>query len=80
MPFFPSYVAFTFPMVISAVACKLTTVNYLGAGPTGNGAKVNIGLANITKYIFQIQTWIAFILVIYALIRFVMFICKKETK
>lgn len=73
MPFFPSYAAFTFPMVISAIACKLTTAQYLGGE-----VKANPGLANITKNIFQIQTWIALILVLYALIRFVQFICKNE--
>lgn len=75
MQFFPSYAAFTFPMVISAVACKLTTAQYLGGE-----VKANPALAGITKYIFQLQTWIALILVLYALIRFVQFITKKEVK
>ena len=75
MSFFPSYAAFTFPMVISAVACKLTTVNFLGGE-----VKANLGLFGITKYIFQIQTWIALILVLYTLFRFIQFITKKEAK
>ena len=69
IPFFPSYAAFTFPMVISAIACKLTTAGFLGGE-----AKNNLGLAKITMIIFQLQTWIALILVIYALVRYLMFI------
>lgn len=75
MPFFPSYAAFTFPMVISAIACKLTTAQYLGGE-----VKANPSLANITKIIFQLQTYIALVLVIYAFIRFVQFICVKDNK
>ena len=69
MPFFPSYAAFTFPFVISAVAVKLTTAKYLGGQVAANPQ-----LANITKTIFTVQTWIAAILVTYALIRYIMFI------
>ena len=70
MPFFPSYAAFTFPLVISAVAVKLTTAKFL--------TSANPGLAGITKMIFTCQTWIAAILVIYALVRYIMFICMAE--
>lgn len=66
MPFFPSYAAFTFPMVISAVAVKLTTAKFL----TSN----NPALAGTTKMIFTAQTWIAAVLVAYALVRYIMFI------
>lgn len=66
MPFFPSYAAFTFPMVISAIACKLTTAKFLSSA--------NPGIANITKIIFTVETWIATILVVYALVRFIMFL------
>lgn len=66
MPFYPSYAAFTFPFVISAVACKLTTAKFLGSA--------NPQLAGITKTIFAVQTWIAAILVAYALVRYIMFI------
>ena len=69
MPFFPSYAAFTFPMVISAIACKLTTAKYLGGQ-----IKADPGLAKITSIIFQLQTWIALILVVYTLVRYLMFI------
>ena len=66
MPFYPSYAAFTFPFVISAVAVKLTTAKFLGSA--------NPQLAGITKTIFAVQTWIAAILVAYALVRYIMFI------
>ena len=66
MPFYPSYAAFTFPFVISAVAAKLTTAKFLGSA--------NPQLAGITKTIFAVQTWIAAILVAYALVRYIMFI------
>lgn len=66
MPFYPSYAAFTFPFVISAVAVKLTTAKFLGSA--------NPQLAGITKTIFAVQTWIAAVLVAYALVRYIMFI------
>ena len=70
MPFYPSYAAFTFPFVISAVACKLTTAKFLGSA--------NPQLAGITKMIFTVQTWIAAILVGYALARYIIFILAAE--
>lgn len=70
MPFFPSYAAFTFPMVISAVAVKLTTAKFLGSA--------NPALASTTKMIFTCQTWIATILVAYSLVRYIMFICLAD--
>lgn len=70
MPFYPSYAAFTFPFVISAVAVKLTTAKFL----TSN----NPVLANTTKMIFTVQTWIAAVLVAYALARYIMFIVATE--
>ena len=70
MPFYPSYAAFTFPLVISAIAVKLTTAKFLGSA--------NPSLAGITKMIFTCQTWIAAVLVAYALVRFIMYICITE--
>lgn len=70
MPFYPSYAAFTFPFVISAIAVKLTTAKFL----TSN----NPSLANTTKMIFTVQTWIAAVLVAYALARYIMFIIATE--
>lgn len=66
MPFYPSYAAFTFPLVISAVAVKLTTAKFL--------TSANPALAGITKMIFTCQTWIAAVLVAYALVRYIVFI------
>lgn len=66
MPFYPSYAAFTFPLVISAVAVKLTTAKFL--------TSANPDLAAIAKMIFTCQTWIAAILVAYAFVRYIMFI------
>lgn len=63
-------IAFTFPLVISAIAVKLTTAKFLGSA--------NPSLAGITKMIFTCQTWIAAVLVAYALVRFIMYICITE--
>ena len=70
MPFYPSYAAFTFPFVISAIAVKLTTAKFLTSS--------NSALANTTKMIFTVQTWIAAVLVAYALARYIMFIIATE--
>ncbi|MBR1453903.1 MAG: C4-dicarboxylate ABC transporter, partial [Lachnospiraceae bacterium] len=70
MPFYPSYAAFTFPMVISAIAVKLTTAKFLTSS--------NPALAGTTKMIFTAQTWIAVILVAYTLVRYIMFIAISE--
>ena len=70
MPFYPSYAAFTFPFVISAVAVKLTTAKFLTSS--------NQALAGITKMIFTAQTWIAAVLVAYVLVRYIMFICLAD--
>ena len=70
MPFYPSYAAFTFPFVISAIAVKLTTAKFLTSS--------NPALANTTKMIFTVQTWIAAVLVAYALARNIMFIIATE--
>lgn len=70
MPFYPSYAAFTFPMVISAIAVKLTTAKFLTSS--------NPALANTTKMIFTVQTVIATILVAYTLARYIMFIILSK--
>ena len=70
MPFYPSYAAFTFPMVISAIAVKLTTAKFL--------TRSNPALANTTKMIFTVQTVIATILVAYTLARYIMFIILSK--
>lgn len=68
MKFFPSYASFTFPLVISAIGMKMTMTCLSNMG-------YNI---EFLKYIVLLQTVIATILVIYTLIRFIMFITSVE--
>ncbi len=70
LKFYPSYAAFTFPFVISAIASKQTMAC----------------LANMERpmpalnYVVIIETVIAVILVCYTLIRYIMFLCTPEKK
>lgn len=68
MPFFPSYAAFTFPFVISAVGIKMTIVCLGKMGYT----------IPFINYLVLFQTIIATVLVIYTLIRFTMFIISNK--
>ena len=68
MQFFPSYSAFTFPFVISAIAMKMTTAYLTKLG-------YNIVLL---KYIVLLQTIIATLLVIYTLYRFILFLIPER--
>lgn len=68
MPFFPSYAAFTFPFVISAIGMKMAMA-YLG--------KMGYAIPFI-NYIVLFQTIIATVLVIYTLIRFAIFIMPDK--
>ena len=68
MPFFPSYSAFTFPFVISAIGMKMTMA-YL----------TNMGYNMVfLKYIVLLQTIIATLLVIYTLYRFILFLIPEK--
>lgn len=67
MPFYPSYAAFTFPFVISAIGMKMMN-NYLVT------EDYHLPVLN---YIILIQAIIACILVIYTLIRYIMFLLTK---
>lgn len=69
LPFYPSYAAFTFPFVISAIASKQTMAC---------AAKMGTELS-VLKYIVLVQTIIAVAAVLYVLIRFLIFIFKKES-
>lgn len=70
LKFYPSYSAFTFPMVISAVSIKMTD---------GFLTKSGNGIAFL-KYIVMIQTVIAVAIVLYVLIRYIlMLIGSKQT-
>lgn len=64
MPFFPSYAAFTFPFVISAIASKQTMACVMNMGHP----------MPFLKYVVLIETIIAVILVVYTYIRFMGFI------
>lgn len=68
MPFYPSYAAFTFPFVISAIAMKIT-MNFLA----NNGYAIPF-----INYLVLFQTIIATLLVIYTLIRFIIFIMPAK--
>ena len=70
MPFFPSYSAFTFPFVISAIGMKMTMAYFSGIGYT----------IPFINYLVILQTIIATILVVYILVRFIMFIFTTEKK
>lgn len=67
MPFFPSYAAFTFPFVISAIATKQTMACAVKLGQP----------LPMLSVLVMIETVIAVGLVIYTYIRFMMFIFKK---
>lgn len=66
LPFYPSYSAFTFPFVISAIASK-QTAGYL----VKNGLEISA-----LQPIIWIQTIIAVILVCYTLLRYIMFLLQ----
>lgn len=65
LKFYPSYAAFTFPMVISAIAMKNTMACL---------TKMESPVPAL-KYIVLVETIIATVLVVYTLIRYIMFIC-----
>ncbi|MEG2289161.1 MAG: TDT family transporter [Clostridium sp.] len=69
LKFYPSYAAFTFPMVISAIAMKGTNAFLI---------KIDKGIS-IIKYVVKFQEIVAIIIVVYVLVRFLMFIFTCET-
>lgn len=68
LPFYPSYAAFTFPFVISAIASKQTMACVANMGSP----------IPALQYVVLIETVIATVFVLYVLIRFMVFIFKKE--
>lgn len=66
--FYPSYAAFTFPLVISAIALK--KVN-------GFLIKADQGIQGL-KYLVNLEELIAVLIVVYVLIRYCMFLFTKE--
>ena len=68
MPFFPSYAAFTFPFVISAIASKQTMA-----------CAANLGHPMpFLQYVVLLETVIAVVLVVYTYIRFMGAIFKQD--
>jgi len=67
LPFYPSYSAFTFPMVISAIALKMSA-GFLGGMGYGGG---------ILPILVIVETIIAICLVVYVFIRYMSFLFKK---
>ncbi len=67
LKFYPSYAAFTFPFVISAIAMKMTMVCLTNMGKT-------VSFLNI---IVLFETLVATILVIYTFIRFFIYLLQK---
>lgn len=68
LPFFPSYAAFTFPFVISAIASKQTMACL---------AKMESPMPAL-KTVVLVETIIAAALTLYTYVRFVMFLTKSE--
>lgn len=68
MPFAPSYAAFTFPFVISAIALKQTSAYFANIGNP----------IEWLSYVVLVETIVAVVLVVYTLIRFAMHICRVE--
>lgn len=68
LPFFPSYAAFTFPFVISAIASKQTMTYLTSIGRT----------VPALRYVVLAETIIAVLFVVYTLIRFFQFLFTKK--
>ncbi|QQK07942.1 TDT family transporter [Miniphocaeibacter halophilus] len=68
LKFYPSYSAFTFPLVISAIALKLSVGFLINQG-------FNLG---ILKYLVIFETTIATLIVLYVLFRYINFIFKTK--
>lgn len=69
LKFYPSFAAFTFPMVISAVALK---------GTNGFLMKAEKGI-DFLKYIIKFQEIVAVLIVFYVLIKYIGFLTQKKT-
>lgn len=68
LKFYPSYSAFTFPLVISAISIKLT-----------NGFLANIGKPiPILKYIIKFEELLAVVIVVYVLVRYTSFLLSTS--
>lgn len=68
MPFYPSYAAFTFPFVISAIASKQTMACVANMGRP----------IPFLKYVVLIETVLAVIFVVYTFLRYMGFLFGGE--
>lgn len=69
VPFYPSIAAFTFPFVISAIASKQLMACLIKMGRP----------IPALKYIVTVETVIAVVLVVYAIVRYLGFLFQKES-
>lgn len=69
LPFFPSYAAFTFPFVITAIAAKMSLAFF---------TKAQLAVPFL-PYVVLIETVIAAVLVLYTLLRYVQFLVAAPT-
>ncbi|QQY79754.1 exfoliative toxin A/B [Keratinibaculum paraultunense] len=70
LPFYPSYSAFTFPIVISALSLKLT-----------NAFLINVGKEIlILKYVLKFEELLAIVIVFFVLIKYISFLFFKTEK
>lgn len=70
LPFYPSYSAFTFPLVISGISIKLT-----------NGFLINTGREiAILKYLVKFEEILAVVMVLYVLLRYIGFLFSTTEK
>lgn len=70
LPFYPSYSAFTFPLVISGISIKLT-----------NGFLMNIGKEiSLLKYLVKFEEILAVVIVLYVLVRYIGFLFSTTEK
>lgn len=67
LPFYPSYSAFTFPLVISGISLKLTNGFFINAGKE----------ISFLKYLVKFEELLAVIIVLYVLIRYTRFLLSK---
>lgn len=69
LKFYPSYSGFTFPLIISGIAMKLTN---------GFLTKTGHAIAGL-KYLVMFQTVVAIIITLYVLIRYLLFLMPQES-
>ena len=68
LKFYPSYAAFTFPFVITAIALRQTVI-YLN--------QINIAVPQILNYLVIIETILATAIVLYVFIRYLKFLHEQ---